>query len=192
MSNGTTSEVILVACSGPKQHHPCRARDLYRSKTFQLAKQYAILSGRPWRILSAKHGLLHPDTQIQPYDLRPIHLGVAGRREWVSLILRQLDQDRVFDGKTIEVLAGADYCRTLVPALQQRGFEVVLPLAGLGHGQRQKWLTLQLLRGASSGFWSIESDQIDRRLAALVDRAMTLNAARSRRGDPGGSGDDEA
>ncbi|WP_426434595.1 DUF6884 domain-containing protein [Bradyrhizobium genosp. P] len=84
---------------------------MYTSITFRLAKRYAIRRGVPWYILSAKHGLLHSDNHIHHYDLRPVHLGVAGRREWVSMILRQLEQDRVFDCRKIEILTGADWMR---------------------------------------------------------------------------------
>ena len=143
-SNGATP--ILVSCCGPKQCHPCRAQHMYTSTTFLLAKRYAILSAKPWYILSTKHGLLHPDSHIEPYDLRLGRPGDDGRLEWASMILRQLDQDRSFDCRKIELLAGYDYCRTLVPALQKRGFEVQQPLVGLGHGQRQRWLRLHSSR----------------------------------------------
>ncbi|WP_395858435.1 DUF6884 domain-containing protein [Arthrobacter sp. KBS0702] len=37
---------------------------------FKKASAYAELTCDRWYILSAKHGLLHPDEIIQPYDMR--------------------------------------------------------------------------------------------------------------------------
>lgn len=74
---GIPADVHIVACGAEKLTHPAPARELYCSSTFQRALAFA--SGRasltgdgtaPVFILSAKHGLVHPDQVVAPYDHR--------------------------------------------------------------------------------------------------------------------------
>src|SRR5258708_7162060 len=60
----TDQKMYLVSCVATKRPFQSRARDLYVSPWFQLAKQYAETTRSPWFILSAKHGLLDPDQMI--------------------------------------------------------------------------------------------------------------------------------
>ncbi len=66
--------ITLVACSAAKAKEPKRARSLYTSDWFRKARSYAeareAVCGDPWFILSAEHGLVHPDTELAPYDVR--------------------------------------------------------------------------------------------------------------------------
>src|SRR3546814_2674569 len=47
---------------------PAPARDLYASPWFQKARAYVERQGGAWFILSAKHGLIAPETVIARYD----------------------------------------------------------------------------------------------------------------------------
>src|SRR3546814_7260194 len=62
------SPVFLVACVAAKLDRPAPARDLYASPWFQKARAYVERQGGAWFILSAKHGLIAPETVIAPYD----------------------------------------------------------------------------------------------------------------------------
>lgn len=67
---------VLVGCGAAKRDleadESVRARDLYTSTYFGLKARYAVrvASAAPacWRILSAKHRVLHPSTPVGHYD----------------------------------------------------------------------------------------------------------------------------
>lgn len=60
--------VVVIACSWYKNAVPSPARDLYFGSQFRAARRAALVTGHPWMILSAKHGLLRPDEMVDPYD----------------------------------------------------------------------------------------------------------------------------
>jgi hypothetical protein len=62
------TQAIIVGCGAAKLGHRAAARDLYTGSLFRAARRHAEASGLPWRILSAKYGLIHPDQEIDPYD----------------------------------------------------------------------------------------------------------------------------
>lgn len=66
----TPYALVVIACSKSKRLYAAPAEDLYTGQVFRqarsLAKALAPVHG--WRILSAKHGILHPRTPVAPYD----------------------------------------------------------------------------------------------------------------------------
>lgn len=142
MSGGTLT-VGLVACAAQKLHHPAPARDLYTSQLFRKASAYATAECDRWYILSAKHGLVHPDTVLEPYDVR---LGAEGPgtpllREWAAGVRAQLDTELAgLENVTLIALAGSQY-RT---ALQGVPWPVEVPMQGMGIGRQLGWLTGKL------------------------------------------------
>ena len=60
--------LVLIACSKRKADRPRKAKELYLGRLFQEAKQFAERRGYEYRIISAKFGLIDPDTIIAPYD----------------------------------------------------------------------------------------------------------------------------
>jgi hypothetical protein len=82
-----------------------------RLPAVQEASAYAELTCDRWYDLSAKHGLLHPDTVIEPYDIKldvnhrtapPIH-------QWAAKVREQLEVE----------LAGIENVRLLILADEQ-------------------------------------------------------------------------
>ncbi|MFC1418665.1 DUF6884 domain-containing protein [Streptacidiphilus cavernicola] len=65
-------DLVVVACGSQKAPGPMPARDLYQSTTFRLARAAAerLAPRHGWYVLSARHGLIHPDTVTHPYDQR--------------------------------------------------------------------------------------------------------------------------
>src|SRR6266508_6085183 len=61
-------KLYLVSCVSEKRSAPSAARDLYVSSLFRKARAFVEAQHAPWFILSAEHGLVHPDTVIAPYD----------------------------------------------------------------------------------------------------------------------------
>lgn len=68
--------VYVIPCGAEKRPHAAAARELYVGQMFtntlSAAMQRAANDGPPARvlILSARHGLIDPDTIVEPYDQR--------------------------------------------------------------------------------------------------------------------------
>lgn len=134
--------LVLVSCVASKRPHRAKAKDLYVSPLFRGMRAVAE-RGAAWRILSAEHGLLDPEREIEPYERTLRHMGRAERRAWADRVLAELlPLARGFD--RVIVLAGNDYRGHLVPALERAGLRVEVPLEGLGLGEQlsqlQQWV----------------------------------------------------
>jgi hypothetical protein len=135
---------ILVGCVAGKFATPLPARDLYTSPLFRRRRAYAEGSGLPWAILSAEHGLLHPEMVIGPYEHRLKRPEIAA---WSGRLRRQLPAwlGEKLDGATIEVHAGVPYvdgvrrAEAYLARFEGVTFTVEAPLAGLGIGQQLRW-----------------------------------------------------
>lgn len=63
--------LLLMACSGTKLDRPARAIDLYQGVMYESYRAHVRSDAAPrMLILSARHGFLHPDAEIAPYDER--------------------------------------------------------------------------------------------------------------------------
>lgn len=132
----------LVSCVSTKVDHRARAKDLYVSPWFRKARAYVSSRGAPWKILSAKHGLLSPESLIEPYEAALNTLPVAKRRAWSDRVLEALDST-IADGDEVVMLAGLRYREFVVPALRERGVRVDVPMSGLGLGMQLRWFDNQ-------------------------------------------------
>ena len=131
--------VYLVSCVSKKLPSPAPARDLYTSDWFRKARQYIEATGQPWFILSAEHGLLHPDTVIAPYEKTLNTMTVAERREWSNRVKNQL-ASQLPAADRIVVLAGQRYREFLMDYLHSAVPQVDIPLEGLRIGEQLRWL----------------------------------------------------
>lgn len=95
--------------------------------------------GAPWYILSAKYGLVHPDTEIAPYDETLNRMGVAQRREWAARVETQMDE-MLPDADEVVIFAGKKYREFLENYLRLRFNSVTVPMEGLRIGQQLSWL----------------------------------------------------
>ena len=135
------TRVGLVACAASKLAAAAPARHLYTSQLFRKASTYAARNTDLWFILSAEHGLVAPDTVLEPYDTRLGTKGAPPIAVWAERVNRQLAGALV--GVTdphLVVLAGAQY-RTI---LQGSPYPYTVPMEGLGIGQQLGWLTRAL------------------------------------------------
>lgn len=132
-----TEPVILVGCVKLKRQTPSLAKDLYASPLWRARRQYAEASGRPWLILSAKHGLLDPNERVRPYDLALGALPAPERRAWGQRVVAQLHgRLGLLQGATFELHAGAAYCRAIEAPLLAHAAKLQVPFAGLGLGEQ--------------------------------------------------------
>ncbi|MGC5225182.1 DUF6884 domain-containing protein [Micromonospora sp. DT81.3] len=144
----TQTRVGLVGCGSAKLSRPSPAGSLYTSALFRKSRAYVEATCDRWYVLSAKYGLVHPDTILEPYDVKlgrviprepersaqPIH-------QWADMVRAQLatelaDVPRV----TLIAVAGEQY-RTILHPCQ---WPYSVPMQGLGIGEQLAWLTAAL------------------------------------------------
>jgi hypothetical protein len=128
----------LVGCVKRKRSTATPACDLYTSPLFRGRRRYVEATCDLWFILSARHGLVEPETVLGPYDESLTNASLDRRRSWARSVLVDLDT-RLGDhhGRTFEIHPGATYREHgLVDGLRQRGAVVVIPAVGLTQGQQ--------------------------------------------------------
>lgn len=144
------STVVLVACVGQKLDHPAVAADLYQSRWFKLAREYAEAKGGRWFILSALHGLVKPDQVVEPYDYTLVGKKKSIRREWAEQVIDQL-REEVPPGRfqQVNLMAGRDYRDPLESYLAGH-YLVWVPMRNMGIGKQLQYLK-RLVKEAKGG-----------------------------------------
>ncbi len=132
------AKLYLVSCVSEKRSAPCAARDLYVSSLFRKARVFVEAQHAPWFILSAEHGLVHPDTVIAPYDRTLKGMPAADRRAWARKVLGSLEIQLASVDEVV-FLAGQRYREFLEGELRSR-VRVEVPMAGLTIGRQLQWL----------------------------------------------------
>ena len=131
------ADLYLVACAKRKRGTRAAARELYLSASFKKARDCVERTGRPWAILSARHGLLWPDDIVAPYEKK---LAMGESRAWSEKALAALEPH--LEGvSSVVFLAGAEYRHHLAAGLRERGIRVVVPMEGLRQGEQNAWLS---------------------------------------------------
>lgn len=152
--SGANRQLVgFVNCGAKKRDLPeggaCAAKDLYTSGYFRDRWSYVERFCERRYILSAKHGILEPDEEIETYDasLKPNsdnYIGDEARREWVARVgtqIRTLRHKHAAD--EVVMLVSRDYIEPLAEDLEhlvRNGVPVHDPFFDLGGlpGQR-KW-----------------------------------------------------
>lgn len=131
----------LVGCVKEKTERPRPAKDLYVSPLFASRRAYVERSCSEWWVLSAEHGLVHPDDVLAPYDTALKGAGRLEIRAWSKLVLGAIAaQVRPAAGDVIEFHAGAEYREFgLAAGLLDRGCVVVNPTQGLRIGAQLRF-----------------------------------------------------
>ena len=164
-------DLVLVGCVKTKAAHASAARDLYQSPMFERRRRYAEASGSPWYILSAEHGLLEPDSLIEPYDVYLADEPDDYRRAWGEWVAAKLARLRgSLRGRRIEVHASSAYVEAIESALQGRGAVVISPLAGLRQGEQLSWYD-QPVRTERS----VEQSHLDQPVAAPAEDLIIVD-----------------
>ena len=134
-------KIVLISCVSQKLPHRAKARDLYVSTLFRLNLKYAnSLCPDEIYILSAKHGLLELEREIQPYEQTLNNMRSAEIKEWANNVLQQLRSVTSLEEPEFIFLAGNKYRKYLLPHIKN----AEIPLKGMRIGeqlQRLKELT---------------------------------------------------
>lgn len=133
----------LVGCASSKLSHPAPARALYTSGLFRKASAYAEATCGRWFVLSAKHGLVHPDAVLEPYDVK---LGTNASAspsswEWADMVVRQLEDELADEPHPLLVTLAGEKYRTF---LSRSAWPHEVPMAGLRIGEQLAWLNREL------------------------------------------------
>lgn len=131
----------LVGCVMEKRTSPAPAKDLYTSPLFVGRRKAVEGSCDRWFVLSALHGLVDPEEQLEPYDRTLNSLGRAERRLWSTRVLDALEEELgLLRGHHFELHAGATYLDFgLQDGLIERGATVSWPTRGLPMGKQLQY-----------------------------------------------------
>jgi len=124
----------LVSCSKSKQRGVHLARELYQpSRIFRKRVEHAKEYSDDWGILSAEYGFLHPTEAVPEYERK-----ISSRNHaWGAVVLRKLlPVLELNDVDEVTILAGKQYIDPIRTELEDRGYEVNDPHAGLRPGER--------------------------------------------------------
>lgn len=136
-------KLALVSCVSVKGKYKTEAQYLYMSTWFNKAKAYVLKNYDIWAILSAKYGLLLPETTIAPYN-QTLNTYLKNKRiEWAKRVNEQLYTAYPAKNTSIYLFAGYKYREFLVPMLKKGGYIVDIPLERMQIGQQLQWFTLQ-------------------------------------------------
>lgn len=133
---GPLDRIGLVGCVKSKLGHAARAQDLYTSPLFQGRRRWVEQTCGRWFILSAKHGLLYPDTVIAPYDLTLRQMPARERRAWSRRVVEALREElHDFRSLSFEAHLGSAYWdHGLREGLLREGAKLEVPFQHLGLG----------------------------------------------------------
>lgn len=132
--------MIVIGCGKAKLDRRAPARELYTGSLFVAARRYAEAHGGPWAILSARHGLVLPDEELDPYDVI-LKLRGAELRSWALRAAGRCVELLAGSKGPVDVLAGHPYAWPFRNELHWMDVESTEPLEGLGLGLRLQWLS---------------------------------------------------
>ena len=127
-----------MGCVKAKACSPRQACDLYVSTLFRSRRLYVEESCDEWWILSAEHGLVHPNQILKPYDLAMRQLSADMRREWSAKVLQSLQYKcGIAKGDIVEIHAGDEYRNFgLIDGLLDIKAIIEIPVQGMKFGHQ--------------------------------------------------------
>jgi len=130
-------KIVLISCVKTKLPHKAKAKNLYTSPLFKYSLKYAK-SFNPDKtfILSAKHGLLNLEQEVESYEQTLNQMNSQELKLWVKKILEKLKTVCDLEKDEIILLTGNNYGKHLLPHISN----YKLPLKGLSMGKRLQFL----------------------------------------------------
>lgn len=103
------AEYTFISCVKTKRKMICKAKDLYISPLFKKAYEYALkntISEDNIYIISAKHGLIHNQQIIAPYEQTLNNASIKERKIWAYRVLQQMARYGIPQDAKIMILGG--------------------------------------------------------------------------------------
>lgn len=131
----------LISCTKKKQDHKCKASEMYSaSELFRKAYKYCEKKYDGVAILSAKHGLLLPFEEIEPYNVTLNRMSVDQVKKWSDRVFQEfLVKVDLRDLGTVYFHAGQRYREYLIPMLEKMDINCEVPLKNLSIGRQLAW-----------------------------------------------------
>lgn len=129
--------IVFLACTKRKRNYPCKAKEIYReSQLFRGGWSYAesLKPDEVW-ILSAKYGLLHPDTYIEPYEKTLISAKDEEVKKWSIMVAEQIKKAGINRNQKAIFLCGKPYRKYI----QNLFPDHEAPCAHLGIGKQMQF-----------------------------------------------------
>ena len=132
---------MLKLSSKMKRDYRCPAKEMYSaSPLFRKAYNYAKKNYDLILILSGQHHLLLPEKEIDPYQCPLDDMSVSEREAWAKIVFgRILEKLEINTIEKVFFHAGEKYREFLLPMLQKRGIQCIVPLEGLKVGKQLAW-----------------------------------------------------
>jgi cytoplasmic iron level regulating protein YaaA (DUF328/UPF0246 family) len=109
------SKVVIIAGTKRQRGYPCKARNMYdKSRLFKKSLAYAQKISREIFVISAKHGIVHLDDVITPYETTMETKTEMELFDWRKYIIGQFR--RLFDIENTEfiLLTEENYFETFI------------------------------------------------------------------------------
>jgi hypothetical protein len=125
--------IVLISCVSQKLPHCAKVRNLYTSALFKLSLKYAEkLAPDEIFVLSAKHGLLKLEQEIEPYEQTLSNMCSKEIKVWANHVIAQISDVCSLEDSEFTFLAGDKYRKYLLTHIGN--YE--LPLKGLRIGEQ--------------------------------------------------------
>ncbi|MGL4987544.1 MAG: DUF6884 domain-containing protein [Treponemataceae bacterium] len=130
-------KIVLISCVSKKKEYKTKAQELYGSTLFKYSLSYGrSLNPDKIFILSALHGLVELDQEIEPYNVTLTNLAKKERVQWGKKVIEQLKNHSDIKNDTFIILAGKLYSDPIEDYLEN----IEYPLVGLKIGERLSFL----------------------------------------------------
>lgn len=131
---------VLISCSKSKLTHRAPARELYTGQLFRKAVAWAESHGHQWFVISALHGLVKPDQELDPYDYTiKDRRGARERESWAHLAASDLSSYVGKHSHAVLIMPNL-YRRFIETELQRHAITYENPVASMAIGQQMLWL----------------------------------------------------
>lgn len=137
--SGSRKTTILISCTRRKKTKATAARELYTAPQFNAAMQLCARLNLDFKILSAKHHLVNPETRLEPYDFSLKSLSSAEQIGWATRVFEQLKVSSSPNDR-LAILADELYSRDLSRRLSESGKDVYEPLRGLSSNDQKSFV----------------------------------------------------
>ncbi|MDR2925461.1 MAG: hypothetical protein LBU76_05885 [Azoarcus sp.] len=136
--------IALISCVSKKRDCRTQAENMYTSPLFIKSLAYVKIVLKPFKayILSAKHGLLELDDEIDTYDETLNGKTKKHKIEWSNHVFQQLSIKCNTDTDKFIFLAGQNYYEHLIDKLPNHK----ILMKGLRIGEKLQWLNGELVK----------------------------------------------
>ena len=131
---------VLISCSKTKLSTPAIARELYTGQLFKKAVAWAERHQYRWFIVSALHGLVTPDQELDPYNFTIKDWRKRERESWAHQAIAGQLTRYASPGSHALLILPQSYRLCIQEELNRAAFTYENPVAGLAIGQQMQWL----------------------------------------------------